>query len=464
MPATPRYATGRDPAWPTRGPVATRIAGALGVPFMPWQSAAADVTGEYHPDTGRYRYSTVVVLVPRRAGKTILTLATLLARGTDKTRRRCYYTAQDRTTAAGQYREEWVPLLAGSSLAPLLHLRLSNGSETITWTPLRSTVALFAPGPQAIHSRDADTVVIDEAWWHTDERGQAMEQGIRPAQALRTRLPQLWIVSAAGTAASSYLYSYLTRFYDSGVPADTCLIDYSADPDTDDLDDPATLERVHPAIGHTIDLATLLADRDNMKPAEWRRAYLGVRTDATTNTVPAFDGAAFTKLANPDLDTAGRPSTLAFDVAADRSTVAIVAGVWTPTGVAVELVAWWPIHAAARELTRLKRAHRARLIADRYGPTAPLVDELERSGITVDTPRTHKVIAGCAAFTDAIAAGSITHPGDDQLAAAISQATRRRVGQTWILDRVTTGDAAAVAAVLAYDAARIPPASFVVAG
>ena len=458
----PRFDTGRDPDWPTRGATVARIAAAFGARLMPWQTHTADVTGEYDPDTGRYRYRTVVLIVPRRAGKTVLSLATLLARGLDAPARRCYYTAQDRATAAGQYREEWAPALTGSPLAPALRVRMSNGSETITWTPNRSTVALFAPGPAAIHSRDADTVVLDEAWWHTDVRGRQLEQAIRPAQAIRTRRPQLWIVSAAGTADSTYLLAYRDRLR-THRPADTAFFEFSADPDTDDLDDPATLARVHPAVGHTIDAATLVADRADMSTAEWRRAYLGVFTDHTTTVELAFDGPGFTAAA-ATVDTTGAPAVLAFDVAADRSVVAIVAAAHLEAGTHVELVGWQPLHTAAAAVTELRRRHRCRLVADRYGPTAPLVDELERRGTTVDTPPTRMLAAGCAAFNDAVAAHTISHPGDPQLPAAVAAARKRRLGQLWVLDRSTPADAAAVAAVLAHDAARIPAARLMVAG
>jgi phage terminase large subunit-like protein len=40
-----------------------------------WQSAVNQVAGEYDPDTGEMVHGVVVLHVPRRAGKTAITLA-----------------------------------------------------------------------------------------------------------------------------------------------------------------------------------------------------------------------------------------------------------------------------------------------------------------------------------------------------------------------------------------------------
>ena len=174
---------------------------------------------------------------------------------------------------------------------------------------------------------------------------------------------------------------------------------------------------------------------------------------------PLFTGLPRTS----DTNTTGLPTVVGFDCAADRTVVPVVAATHHRHTVHVELVGWWPPHTAVAQLTELRRRHRARLAADRYGPTAPLVDELTRKGITVSATSTGGLAAATAAFTDALAAGTVTHPGDPVLADAITQARRRRVGQLWVPDRGTPGDAATIAAVVAHDLARIPAASVLVA-
>ena len=62
MHVEPRHHTPRSDL-PTRGGQVAAIAAAKGRPFMPWQQRATDVALEYDPDTGLYRYSTIVMTV-----------------------------------------------------------------------------------------------------------------------------------------------------------------------------------------------------------------------------------------------------------------------------------------------------------------------------------------------------------------------------------------------------------------
>lgn len=455
----PRRGTPRDRSRRSRGVFVERVAATLGVPLLPWTRHVARVAGEVADDGHRYRYRTVVVRAPRRSTKTTLVLATLLARAGELPGRRCFYTAQDRDTAARLYREEWDPMLAGSPLARELDIRRSNGSERIRWRRAGSTVALFAPGPRAIHSSDADTVVVDESSFFGDVRGRQLEQAIRPAQSHVSRTAQLWIVSAGGTHESTWLHRWLAV----SAP-DVAIFDYSADPDVDDLDDPATLARVHPGIGHVVDAATLWADRESMSRAEWARAYLAVSTGepARARTL-AYDGPRFAELATTDLDTAGMPAVIAFDTAHDRSAVAVVAGVLLPDRrVAVELVRMVPPSLAAEYLVTLRRRHRARLRADAHGPTTSLVDELRAAGTEVDVVTSSRMYAAAARLADAITAGTVTHTGDAMLVASIGDAERRKVGEAWSVARNGPGAAVTVAAALAHDGARAPVARVIV--
>jgi len=449
---------------------------------MPWQRQVADVMGEIGED-GRYHYKTAIVIVSRRAGKTALILATLLARASELPDRRCYYTAQDRTTAAALFRDEWVPAITSSRLlARSITPRLSNGSEALAIAepgrprltaadladldparPRHSTIALYAPGPNAIHSRDADTVVVDEAWSLTDVRGRQIESGALPAMAIKTRRPQYVVVSAGGTAASTYLLDLRDR-HRHGASDRVAYFEWSADPDVDDLDDPATLHATHPALGHTIDADTLLADRAHMSTAEWNRAYLSVFTTTAADAPDlAYPGERFAALASTYDTTALRP-VIAFDAALDRAACAIAAGFQLPDGrTAVELVETVPTALAAARLAVLRRSTRARLVADARGNTAAIVDALRHRGTSVDVVTSGAVAAAYALMLDAIDRASVTHPGDLALVDALASAERRRVGDAHYLTRGTLPAAIAIAATVAHAAAAAPHATAVVA-
>lgn len=451
------FPAGLDTVGPEVAALAERM---LREPLMPWQRHVATVAGAVLEPAAdgrplQYRYRTVVLRVPRRAGKTFLMLATLLHRAGQYPRRRCWYTAQDRTHASRLFREDWAPMLDVPRLRPYVKTRLAAGSETITVRRPGSTIAVFSPGPRAIHSADADAVVVDEAWSFTDARGRELEQGIRPAQSLTTRTAQLWIVSAGGDHDSSWLHGYLDRYRHDPDPS-TAVFDYSASTD-DDIDDPDVLRRTHPAIGHTVRLETIWDDRETMTRAEWARAYLAVSTHAPAATSPAFDGAAFAALETPGISTTGRPAAVAFEVAHDRSGVAVLAGIPLDDGRAyLEVVKIIPVHAAAGYLTDLRRRHRAVLRADAHGPTAPLVDELRRRGTAVDVLTNAGAYAAVAALGDGITAGTVTHNGETVLTSAIGAAQRRRVGDAFTVQRGDMNAAVAMAAAVAFDAARVP--------
>jgi hypothetical protein len=65
------------------GPGWAQVARALGRPLIPWQETLAAVAGELEWDDNRLAwrpaYPTVIVVVPRRAGKTTLGLVRLVA-------------------------------------------------------------------------------------------------------------------------------------------------------------------------------------------------------------------------------------------------------------------------------------------------------------------------------------------------------------------------------------------------
>ena len=98
MTCPPRFGTPRRPERATSGPVVDVVARQLGHELMGWQRHVVDVAGEMVD--GLPVYSTVIVAAPRRAGKTLLTLAVLLGRAMTGRRRRAWYTAQSRADAA----------------------------------------------------------------------------------------------------------------------------------------------------------------------------------------------------------------------------------------------------------------------------------------------------------------------------------------------------------------------------
>ena len=435
------------------------VARLLRKPLLPWQQQVADVALQLaDPEPGdllaaRFQYTTVVALVPRRAGKTVLTFATMLQRVVLEPGLFAWYTAQTRTDAAATFRNSWTPMLRDHPWPQQVTVRQSNGSEGVRVHSTDGLVGLFAPTPGGLHGSDSDLVVVDEAWAHTAQRGADLEVAIRPTQLTRP-WRQWWVISAAGTHESTWLASWIRkgRAGTEGV----AYFEWSADPDTQDLDDPATWAAVHPGLGLTASVATLRQDREGMDPDLFHRSYLNVTTRMAVASI--LDPAAWRDCADPAQRITDRP-WVAFDAAPDRSTVAVAMAGLTDAGRPhLGIVTVCPTDQATDAVHALVRAHGAHLLADASGPAGPIVDSLRSRGLTVDAPTQAAMARASGALADAIRARQVTHSHQPILDHAVLQAQPRKMRDTWVLDRGADSGHVVLAAALAHDRARHPAA------
>src|SRR4029450_5068447 len=110
LPCSPAWATPRPPDRPTLGGQVAGTARLLGQPLFPWQRYVADVAGEKTPDD-KFVYRYVVLVVPRRAGKTTLVLAYTLTLTGLRRNARTAYASHRRQSAADMWRDDWIPLV-----------------------------------------------------------------------------------------------------------------------------------------------------------------------------------------------------------------------------------------------------------------------------------------------------------------------------------------------------------------
>jgi hypothetical protein len=425
--------------------VATWARRGLGVPLMPWQVELADVACEWDATTGTMAYPFVVVVVPRRAGKTLLSLAMAAQRASLPGRMRCWYTAQRRETAATIFRDEWVPMLDRLAARRIVQVRRAQGSEGFTVARHGGRVQLFPPTANALHGLPCDLAVIDEAWAFDLVQGEAVEAGVRPAQLTRP-LRQTWIVSAGGTAESTYLDRWMTLGRD-GAPG-VCYVEWSADPDAAGYDpyDRDVIAAAHPAVGHTVTVDAILADAATMDRATFERAYLNV-WPRPSGTGGALDAARWAACAAPDL-APGDPLALGVEVDPDRTWAAIaVAGATLEGGndsqkVALEVVDVRPgVDWVAARVAELDARHRPAAIAlDPAGPAGALLPYLDAAGIAAPTLvlcDTRGYAQACGALYDDVQAGRVAHRAQVELDAAVAGVIRRPIGAAWGWHRTT---------------------------
>lgn len=436
MPAEPRAITARRSPL-TYGPRVARLSAGLGMRFMPWQRLAADLFGE-RDDAGLRINPFGVLTVQRQAGKTELIQAMAVDRClNDGEGQRVWYTAQNGAMAAEKWAEVATRLSAESSpLAGYVAARWARGSECLTF-PNGSTFRPFPPTKDALHSKQGDLVLVDEAWKHDLVRGAELLQAISPTQSTRPGAQTILLSTMGTRGGSQWFHGFVDRGR-AGDPAITYL-EFGIG-DEGDPEDMALVCGAHPAVGHTITPEFVAAQLPILGPSEFARAFGNARTAVTSTIISA---AAWTAIRHRDATPAdGSSLVLAFDVEVDRSATAIVA-VWPdPDGVPVlEVVDYRPgVGWAGPRLAELVATHRPVMtVADGTGPVLTVVDDARRAGVDVTQTNGREYTAACAGMLDKITAGAVLHRGDPALDSAVAGATRRPVGDGWGWSRRTSG-------------------------
>lgn len=450
MTVEPRAHTPRDPSYPTHGWRVAKVARAKGKALMPWQQLAADVAHEYDPDTGFYRYDTVVVSVPRQAGKTELESDAADARCLWYPGQRVRITMQDGKTADEWMREQhFVSLAEAPPFRDRYELSRRAGAHGVVWPHTGSAFTTFPPKREALHSKQTDVAFIDEAWAHSGEVGRDLKQAITPTMATRDRLPpgpQTWVVSTRGDHTSVYLDEYIARGKASLLdPAGSrvCFVDYGV-PESGELDveDVAVLASYHPAVGHTQSVRTLEKAREDFRDPEtgvidlaaYARAY-GNRSTKVTELV--FPDSVWTAAGVPRQPVPARAG-LALDVSPDGRQAAVAAG-WRaphngrPDDGFVELLHAGPVTRELPQLVaELARARGVPVWVDRQAQAAlEVVDAIgvlpAHQRCDVEFASMAQYGSACVAFHRGVFDATVHHPNDPDLDAAVQVLATRKL-------------------------------------
>lgn len=190
--------TPRTPGRRTFGPVIAEIAAQLGKPRTPLQRYIDDVSHEVLDD-GSWAYRSVVILGPRRMGKTSIMEPVLTHRGEQ---RRCEMIMTMGTQVeAVELFEEIAADLEESPVPERFRAANSQGRSTLHFTATGSRLRAVSPNARIGHSKSLRLVWVDEFWEHTFERLTAMRNGFRPT--FLTTGGQEWLTSTAGVENST---------------------------------------------------------------------------------------------------------------------------------------------------------------------------------------------------------------------------------------------------------------------
>lgn len=440
--AQPVYATRPTPGAPHDLAQIQVIARALGRPNMPWQDLVARVASERRTDDPRqFRYKVVVLTVPRQAGKTTGMGNVLTQRAVTNPGRRAFYTAQTGKDATQRWKDLVEAAVASTSpLRDRVVLRKAIGSQSLTF-PGGSYIAPFAPTPKSLHGYTPHDVMVDEIFALDAAQGEALMGAIGPAQITLVDR-QLWLVSTAGTAESTFLRQWVDAGREAVDDPDSqvAYFEWSL-PEGLDPDNPEHWT-FHPALGHTITIDDLIQMHEQHRdsPGEWMRAFMN-RWTKTENTI--VDLAQFAALATdqtPPADTS--TMTIAYEVAMDRSRSAVYAA-WRDDQTGQPCIR--PMQIApgddwvAEFVVRSQELLGARTVgADDGGPTRGITERIRRDhpDLTLETLRPTDLTTGWGEFKTAVQRGTFSHDGGEGLADALAVAVERTMGQGWAPDRM----------------------------
>lgn len=429
--AAAKYATPRDPSRRSDGARIAKIAAALGKPLMPWQRQVVDVATE-RDAAGAYVYEIVLVTVPRQSGKTTLVGPVQLDRVIMNPGVRCFYTAQTGKDARKRF-EDLVNLVKLSPLDALASYRWSAGDEGITF-PNGSALKLFAPAMAALHGETPPLVTLDEIWHYDELLGDAMLDGaIIPAQMTLAGKRQVWLISTAGTATSTFMRKWVERGRESVRTKGRkfprlAYFEWSL-ADGADPYDPEAIAAFHPAVGYTVTVEELLAIETSR--ANWLRAFCNVWLEAKD---PLFSEEHWAKL---QVEPAGMPSrrdlTVTYEIAPDNECGVVMANWTDDEGVACSRV----LHSAPGTawmhdlIVQVAREWKPRQLgADDGGPTRRLTDELRRTlgQEAVLTVGGRDFGTACDAWLTLVRERGLRHDGSRIFALGMAHLTLKRVG------------------------------------
>lgn len=440
------------------GEAAVKLAATAGLVLDPWQALVVTGGCRTRPG-GLWSAREVGLIVPRQNGKGAVTEARELAGLFLFGERLILHSAHEFKTAKNAYERIRDTIRDAPHLNDRVRQwRYSNEEVSIelnTGAKLRFVARSSGSG----RGFSADCIVLDESF----ELSDAALGALMPTLSARPN-PQIWYTSTPSTPTSNG--EVLTRVRDrgrAGVSTRLAYFEWSADPDSVDLDDPEVWAQANPALGIRLSEDSIAAEREAMAEADFLRERLGVWDDSRMigGVVPRD----FWVSAGDE-----------YSMAVDRFALGVECGpdlAWASVGLAgqradglwhVELderrdgVAWVVPYVKA-----LCAANPQILgvVADAGSPSAALFDEFTKEKVQFTAPKVAELGGACAQLLQGIVVGSVRHIRQPQLDYSVSVAGKRPLGDTgmWVFSRRTaTADITPVQAVnLALWGAQAPP-------
>lgn len=422
----------------------------LRIGLLPWQRTAAIRALELNPD-GSYRFRTVLILVGRQSGKTTLLKVWALWRMWRDEARLVLGAAQNLDIA----REAWQGSVdLAEDLDGLGKVMYANGKESMsTWGGARYRITATTRG--AGRGLSVDLLIMDEV---REQRDWDAWSALSKTTIARPK-GQIVCISNAGDDESVVLNSLRDAALGEKDPS-LCLLEWSAPPGCD-LDDPNMWAMSLPALGHTLDEASVRSSIATDPPAVARTELLCQHVSALDT---ALEGTGWAAGADPAGSIASHRKRLSacVDVSLDGNHVALVVAAALEDGrVRVEPVASWTVTVTARSelpalLSKLAPVEVCWFPGGPANALAPVLASLPNARALNGTD----VPAACMGFADLVKAGMVVHNSDALLDSQVATASKLAQGDTYRFTRKGRGNCNALyaAAGATYSARTAKPA------
>lgn len=423
----------------------------LETPLLPWQKTWAIRAFELAED-GRFRYSTVLTLVARQNGKSmLLRLVALYFLFLNKAQL-VLGAAQSRDIA----KEIWQKAVDIAEerdflAAEIESVRYANGEEALTLSS-GARYRICAANRGGGRGLSVDLLVLDELReWRTNDAWSALS---------KTTMARPNSITLAFSNAGDDESVVLNRLRGAALASPEGrigLLEWSAE-DGCELDDRSAWAAANPALGHLIREESIAGSLESDPPATFRTEVLCQRVESMNN---AIDPNAWNSGADADFSLERFRDRLAVAVDASWSGrhVSLVAAAELPDGrIGLEVLRQWSedrskgltATAAARaELPELLAKLGAKAIGwYPGGPAAELASVLERKELNATPIRGADLQAACMEFAGLVAGGRVVHGGDPLLNAHVLSSEKKVAGDGWRFGRNDRGsvDAAYAAA------------------
>lgn len=419
----------------------------LGVELLPWQQFLLREALVHLGD--KYRYRTILAVVARQNGKTLVTAIRILGGICLLGERLVLGTAHSRTV--GMESLEYAYDLACAAGLPVGMMRRGSGREEFRVGDGRYKLTTGSTQGARGYS-GVDLVVVDELRQMTHWEPYAALDKTRRTK----RSSQLWTITTEGDVSSVVLNKLQALGRDSieaGQDSPVGYFEWSAPPRMN-AGDIRAWAHANPSLGYLLDEETIRAEFQTDPPRVFEVEVLCRKVSQITGWVePAEWEACITQ----DRFPIDQPFVLAIDAVPELRHVSIVAGALVGRVHHIELVETFTgpralEHAEARLEALLSRWTPAALVTTQKSPCEPTVAKLAATAnITHSAVRPAEWARACRAFYAAVRARQVSHPGGTGITAALALTKRGPDGLVSQVHRIndSADNDAALAAVLA---------------